>query len=77
TIFCITGAFDEDRNTITKKLESLGAVAKSGVSKNINLLIVGEDAGSKLDKAKALGIKTVGADWLITTLAENGLELSA
>lgn len=72
-IFCITGAFAEGRDSITKKLESLGAVAKSSVSKKINLLIVGDDAGSKLDKAKSLGIRTVGGDWLAKTLAENGL----
>jgi DNA ligase (NAD+) len=72
-IFCITGSFEEDRGTITKKLESLGAVAKPSVSKKINLLIVGEDAGSKLDKAEALGIRIEKADWLTRTLTENGL----
>jgi DNA ligase (NAD+) len=78
TSFVITGEFSEDRDTLTKKLVSLGAVAKSGVSKNVNLLIVGDSAGkTKLTKAASLGIKQVGKDWLEKTLADNGLALKA
>lgn len=76
--FCITGEFDEDREVLTKKLISLGASAKSGVSSKVNLLIVGDGAGKiKLNKATALGIKQVGKDWLTKILAENGLAASA
>jgi DNA ligase (NAD+) len=75
--FCITGEFTEDRDSITKKLVALGASSKSGVSKNTNLLIVGEAAGkSKLSKAVELNIKQVGKDWLAKTLADNGMELA-
>jgi len=64
-VFCITGEFSEDRDALTKKLVALGAEAKSGVTKKINLLIVGESAGkTKLTKAKELGIKQVGKEWL-------------
>jgi DNA ligase (NAD+) len=73
-VFCITGEFSEERIPLTKKLVSLGATAKTGVSKNINLLIVGSGAGkSKLTKAAELGIKQVGKDWLEKMLADNGL----
>ena len=44
------------RNTINAKIETLGAVAGSAISKNTDYLICGEKAGSKLDKAKALGV---------------------
>ena len=48
----------------------------SGVSKNTTLVLAGESAGSKLDKARALGIKIIDEEefkslintWLITKL---------
>ncbi len=75
--FCITGEFSEARESISRKLVSLGAQAKSGVSSKTNLLIVGEAAGkSKLTKAASLGIKQVGKDWLIQTFEAHGLKLA-
>ena len=44
------------RDTINAKIEMLGAKAGSSVSKNTDYLICGENAGSKLDKARALDI---------------------
>jgi DNA ligase (NAD+) len=47
------------RDGIQLKLLSLGAKPASSVSKNTEYLIVGESAGSKLDKARSLGVKTL------------------
>lgn len=55
--FCITGSFSESRDVLKDKLESKGAIFVSSVSKKLDVLFVGENAGSKLDKAKELGIK--------------------
>ena len=44
------------RSEINNKITSLGAKAGSSVSKNTDYLIVGEKAGSKLAKAKQLGV---------------------
>ena len=47
------------RDGIQMKLLSLGAKPAGSVSKNTDYVIVGENAGSKLDKARQLGVKTL------------------
>jgi DNA ligase (NAD+) len=37
----------------------MGATTASTVSKKVDFVVVGEDPGSKFDKAKELGIKTL------------------
>jgi DNA ligase (NAD+) len=46
---------DEARNLV----ESSGGMTASSVSKKVDYVVVGEDPGSKFDKAKELGIKTL------------------
>ncbi len=58
--FVFTGALktfqrDEARNLV----ESLSGTTASSVSKKVDYVVVGEDPGSKFDKAKELGIKTL------------------
>lgn len=56
----ITGKFSKyTRDELTEKLRSLGANVTNSVSKKTDLLLCGEDAGSKLEKANALGIKVL------------------
>lgn len=47
------------RSGINAMIESLGAHAGSAVSKNTDYLVCGENAGSKLAKAQALGVKVL------------------
>ncbi len=56
------------RSELTDKLTSLGADVVSSVSKNTDLVIAGESAGSKLDKAKAFGIKIIDENQLLEML---------
>lgn len=55
----ITGTLSRPRNEIVKIIEDNGGVVQSSVSKKTDLLICGENAGSKLDKAKGLGIEVL------------------
>lgn len=53
----ITGTLHSlTRNEATQILEGLGATVTNSVSKKTSLLIAGEKAGSKLDKAQKLGV---------------------
>lgn len=54
----ITGSFAAfGRDEATKRLQALGAKVTGSVSKNTDLVIAGEKAGSKLTKAQQLGIE--------------------
>lgn len=54
----VTGSLQNyTRLSIKEKLESLGATVSGSVSKKTDYVIVGEDAGSKYDKAKELNLK--------------------
>lgn len=55
----LTGTLESfSRLELTERLESLGARVTDSVSKNTDLVIAGENAGSKLKKAQTLGIET-------------------
>ena len=57
------------RDGIQTKLLELGAKPTSSVSKKTDYLIVGEKAGSKLDKAKSLGVKVLTEEEFESMLA--------
>lgn len=58
--FVLTGTLKSmSREEAKEKLESLGAKVAGSVSKKTNYVVVGEDAGSKLAKAKELGVATL------------------
>jgi DNA ligase (NAD+) len=67
----VTGKLESfTRDSINAKIESLGAIAGSSVSKNTDYLICGDKAGSKLGKAKALGV-TVLSEQQFLDMAES------
>jgi DNA ligase (NAD+) len=56
----ITGTLPTlSREQATELVESNGGRVSSGVSKKTSFVLVGDDAGSKLEKAKSLGVETL------------------
>src|SRR5262252_6729294 len=59
--FVITGTLSNySRDEAKKLIEDAGGKVAGSVSKKTNYLLAGSDAGSKLDKAKELGIPIIG-----------------
>jgi len=51
-----------------RMIEAAGGVVASAVSKNVNYLVVGEEAGSKLEKAKRLKISLLSEDQILAMI---------
>jgi len=57
--FLFTGTLSQGRKVYEKIVEDNGGKLSGSVSKTLDYLVVGEAAGSKLEKAKKLGVKTL------------------
>jgi len=70
--FVVTGTLKEfTRDGIKSYLESLGAKVTDSVSKNTSYLLVGENPGSKLEKARQLGVKLISEEELKQIIRKN------
>jgi len=57
----LTGTLETlSRDQATELIEVNGGKVTSSVSKKTSFVVAGDEAGSKLDKAKALGVKVIG-----------------
>ena len=73
--FVFTGALASiTRNEAQKLAKSLGANVTNSVSKNTSYVVVGEDAGSKLDKAKKLGVMILDENRFLDMVKKGQLE---
>nr|MBA3603462.1 NAD-dependent DNA ligase LigA [Parachlamydiaceae bacterium] len=70
--FILTGALEHfSRNEAANLIKSRGGKVSEAVSKKTDFLLVGEDPGSKYEKAKSLGVKILTEDEFIAALESN------
>ena len=68
--FVLTGTLTGmTRDAAKAEIESRGGRVASAVSSKTDFLVAGEDAGSKLDKARTLGVPVITAEELQSLLA--------
>jgi DNA ligase (NAD+) len=70
--FVITGTLNRPRRELKEELERLGATVAGSVSRNTSYLVAGEKAGSKLDRARDLGVKIIDETGLEKLLGIQG-----
>ena len=67
----LTGTLNHyTRNEAKALLEAKGAIVVSSVSKNTDIVIVGVDAGSKLQKAQNLGLRIMEEDEFTSLISD-------
>jgi DNA ligase (NAD+) len=70
--FVLTGTLPNlSREDAKARIESAGGRVSGSVSKKTNYVVAGEDAGSKLDKARELGVKVIDEAALENLLRQN------
>jgi DNA ligase (NAD+) len=73
--FVFTGGLEElTRDRATKLVESAGARATSSVSGETDFVVAGEGAGSKLEKARELGVPVLTEQEFLELLGEAGVQ---
>jgi len=69
--FVLTGTLSSmTREEATEKVEAAGGKVNGSVSKKTSFVVAGAEAGSKLDKANALGVPVLTEDLFLEKLGE-------
>jgi len=68
----ITGTLSRPRSQVQARLEALGATVVGSVSSATSMVVAGAEAGSKLGRARALGVEVVDEEALERVIRERG-----
>ena len=69
----MTGALAfSTRDELKKRLQALGAKVTGSVSKKTDYVVMGSEPGSKLDKARELGVAVLDEEGIKALLAGKG-----
>lgn len=68
--FVLTGTLSVSREVMTDRIEKLGGKSSSSVSKNTDFVLVGDNPGSKADKANKLNVKIYSEEEITKILEE-------
>ncbi len=75
--FVLTGTLPTlSRSEAKAMIEAVGGKVSGSVSKKTGYVVAGEEAGSKLTKANALGIPVIGEDELRAMIEKGGNPLA-
>ena len=71
-VFVLTGTLSSmTREQAKEAIETSGASVSAAVSKKSNYVVAGADAGSKLDKARQLGVETLDEEAFLKLIMKN------
>lgn len=69
--FVLTGTLSAPRQSFKERIEALGGRVSSAISSNTDFLLCGQNAGSKLNKAKELGVEILNETQFNALIAQN------
>ena len=67
----MTGTLSVSRDEVAEKIRQAGGTVSASVSKKTTYVLAGDEAGSKLDKARKLGVQILSEAELVALLAED------
>lgn len=69
--FVLTGTLSAPRQNFKERIEALGGRVSSAISSNTDFLLCGQNAGSKLNKAKDLGVEILNEAQFNALITQN------